>query len=151
MHLLIPKFQRVFIRQLPTLHCTCYRIDTWAIRRPWLTFVNALANSILGRFYTAMTQTARKWQKRVWVWCLKVILSLCNHAKPYSLAWWSLTAQAKDPFQDSKELKMNWTVAMFQQRLSISIRYIKSDKLRQKNCNECLDNFVMKKARTKAF
>ena len=34
-----------------TLHC--YRIDTWAIRRPWLTFVNALANSILGRFYTA--------------------------------------------------------------------------------------------------
>jgi len=28
----------------------CYRIDTWAIRRPWLTFVNALANSILGRF-----------------------------------------------------------------------------------------------------
>jgi len=34
-----------------TLHC--YRIDAWAIRRPWLTFVNALANSILGRFYTA--------------------------------------------------------------------------------------------------
>ena len=37
-----------------TLHC--YRIDAWAIRRPWLTFVNALANSILGRFYTATTQ-----------------------------------------------------------------------------------------------
>ena len=37
-----------------TLHC--YRIDAWAIRRPWLTFVNALANSILGRFYTARTQ-----------------------------------------------------------------------------------------------
>jgi len=30
-----------------------YRINAWAIRRPWLTFVNALANSILGRFYTA--------------------------------------------------------------------------------------------------
>ena len=25
----------------------------WAIRHPWLTFVNAVANSILGRFYTA--------------------------------------------------------------------------------------------------
>ena len=37
-----------------TLHC--YRIDAWAIRCPWLTFVNALANSILGRFYTARTQ-----------------------------------------------------------------------------------------------
>jgi len=34
-----------------TLHC--YRIDAWAIRGSWLTFVNALANSILGRFYTA--------------------------------------------------------------------------------------------------
>jgi len=31
-----------------TLHC--YRIDAWAIRRPWLTFVNTLANSILERF-----------------------------------------------------------------------------------------------------
>ena len=37
-----------------TLHC--YRIDVWGIRRPWLTFVNALANSILGRFYIARTQ-----------------------------------------------------------------------------------------------
>jgi len=33
------------------------------------------------------------------------VLSLWNHAKPYFLAWWSLTAQAKGPFQDSKELK----------------------------------------------
>jgi len=36
---------------------------------------------------------------------------------------------------------------MFQERLStLSIRHIKSDKLRQTNCNEFLDNFVMKKA-----
>ena len=42
-----------FRSHLPILHCTCYRIDAWAIRRPWLTFVNALANSILGRFHTA--------------------------------------------------------------------------------------------------
>ena len=40
--------------QLPTLHCTCYRIVAWAIRRPWLTFVNPLANSILRRFYSTM-------------------------------------------------------------------------------------------------
>jgi len=34
---------------------------------------------------------------------------------------------------------------MFQERLSaLSIRYIKSDKLTQTNCNEFLDNFVMK-------
>ena len=26
--------------------------------------------------------------------------SLCNHTKPYYLAWWSLIAQAKGPFQD---------------------------------------------------
>jgi len=36
---------------------------------------------------------------------------------------------------------------MFQDRLStLSILYIKSDKLGQTNCNEFLDNFVMKKA-----
>ena len=35
---------------------------------------------------------------------------------------------------------------MFPDRLStLSIRYIKSDKLRQTNCNKFLDNFVMKK------
>ena len=90
----------------------------------------------------------KKWQKRVWVWCLGlVVFSLCNHAKPYFLAWWSLTAQAKVPFQDRKELKMNWTVKMFQERLStLSVRYIKSDKRGQTNCNEFLDNFFMKKA-----
>jgi len=47
-------------------------------------------------------------QKRVWVWCLRlVVFSLCNHTKPYFLAWWSLTTQAEGPFQDSEELKMN--------------------------------------------
>jgi len=67
---------------------------------------------------TKNRETARKWQKRVWVWCLRlVILSLCNHAELYSWVWWSLTFQAKDRFQDSKELKMNWTVAIFQERL----------------------------------
>jgi len=36
---------------------------------------------------------------------------------------------------------------MFQDRLStLSILYIKNDKLGQTNCNEFLDNFVMKKA-----
>jgi len=36
---------------------------------------------------------------------------------------------------------------MFQGRLStLSILYIESDKLGQTNCNEFLDNFVMKKA-----
>jgi len=34
-----------------TLH-RC-RIDAWAIRHSWVTFVNALVNSTLGRFYTA--------------------------------------------------------------------------------------------------
>jgi len=36
---------------------------------------------------------------------------------------------------------------MFQERLpTLSIRYIKSDKVRQTNCNGFLDNFVMKRA-----
>jgi len=38
---------------------------------------------------------------------LDLVLSLSKHAKPYFLAWWSLIAQAKDPFQDLKELKIN--------------------------------------------
>jgi len=47
----------------------------------------------------------------------------------------------ESPFQDSKELKMNYRVSVFQERLStLNIRYIKSDKLRQTNCNEFLDN-----------
>ena len=83
-------------------------------------------------------EIARKWQKRVWVWCLRlVVLSLCNHAKPYFLAWWLLAAQAKGPFQDSKELKMNSRIVIFQERLStLGIRCIKSDKLRQTKCND---------------
>ena len=41
---------------------------------------------------------------------------------------------------------------MFQKRLlTLSIRYIKSDKLRQTNCDEFLDNFVMKKAGLNLF
>jgi len=41
---------------------------------------------------------------------------------------------------------------MFQDSLStLSIRYIKSDKLRQTNCNEFLDDFVMKKAGQNLF
>jgi len=41
---------------------------------------------------------------------------------------------------------------MFQERLStLNIRYIKSDKSRQTNCDEFLDNFVMKKAGDKIF
>jgi len=41
---------------------------------------------------------------------------------------------------------------MFQDKLfTLSIRYIKSNKLRQTNWNEFLHNFFMKKARTKPF
>jgi len=41
---------------------------------------------------------------------------------------------------------------MFQERLSIlSIRCIMSDKLRQTNCNEFLDNVLMKKAGQNLF
>jgi len=41
---------------------------------------------------------------------------------------------------------------MFQDRLStLNIQCIKSDELRQRNFNEYLDDFVMKKARTKPF
>jgi len=46
-----------------------YRIEARVIRRPWLTFVNALANSILGRFYTARTQLLRAlglWYCKSW-------------------------------------------------------------------------------------
>ena len=45
---------------------------------------------------------------------------------------------------------MNSRAAIFQERLlTLSIRYIKSDNLRQTNCDEFLDNFVMKKAEKK--
>jgi len=56
---------------------------------------------------TKNRETARKWQKRVWVWCFRsVVLNLSNHAGPYFLSWCSLTAHEKGLFQDSKELKM---------------------------------------------
>jgi len=49
----------------------------------------------------------------------------------------TLTAQEKGLFQDSKELKMNYRVAMFQERLAaLSVRCFKSDKLRQTNFNK---------------
>jgi len=88
---------------------------------------------------TKNRETARKWQKRVWVRCLRlVVLCLSNHADPYSSAWWSLTAQEKGIFQDPKELKINYMVAIFQERLStLSIRCIKSDKLSQKIVMNC--------------
>jgi len=73
-------------------------------------------------FYTKQTknrETARKWQKRVWVWCLRlVVLNLSNHADPYFLAWWSPPAQEKGRFKDSKNLKIKWKVATYQERLS---------------------------------
>jgi len=55
-------------------------------------------------------------------------------------------------FSRFKITKNELRVAMFQERLSTqSIRCIKSDKLRQTNCNELLDNFVMKKAEQNLF
>jgi len=52
--------------------------------------------------------------------------------------------------EDLKENELR--VAMSQERMStLSIRYIKSDKLRQINCNEFLDNFVMKKVGQNLF
>jgi len=95
---------------------------------------------------------SKKWQKGVWVWRLRLVFfSLCNHTKPYFLAWWSLIAQAKGLFQDSRELKMNKRAAIFQKLLTLIIRCIKSDKLRQTNCDEFLDYFVMKKAGQNLF
>ena len=70
---------------LPTLHSTCYRIDTWAIRRPWLTFVNTLAISILGRFHTARTQRFASW-----VWPM-VLRKLVNRWKWKGEAWFHYT------------------------------------------------------------
>jgi len=71
-------------RQLPTLHCT-YRIDAWAIHRLWLTFVNTLANSILGSFYTARTQRFASW-----VWPM-VLRKLGNRWKWKGEAWFRYT------------------------------------------------------------
>jgi len=35
-----------------------------------------------------------------------VVLGLSNHAEPYFLVLWSITAKEKRLFQDSKELKL---------------------------------------------
>jgi len=57
---------------------------------------------------TKSKQIARKRQSSVWVWRLRlVVLGLSNHAEPYFLILWSITAQWKGLFQDSKELKLN--------------------------------------------
>ena len=63
----------------------CYRIDAWAIRRPWLTFVNALTNSIFGRFYTARTQ---RFASCAW---LMVLRKLRNRWKWKGESWFNYT------------------------------------------------------------
>jgi len=112
-----------------------------------------LSQLATAELYSNETRKQKKWQKRVWVWCLRsVVFSLCNHTKPCFSAWWSLIAQAKGPFQNSRELQMNQRAAILQEWLfTLCIRYIKSDKLRQTNCDEFLDNFVMKKAGQNLF
>jgi len=49
-------------------------------------------------------ETAQKWQKRVWVWCLRLVVLIvyATTRSLISLAWCSPTAQAKGLFQDSK-------------------------------------------------
>jgi len=48
-----------------------------------------LANTELHSEETKKRVTARKWQKRVWVWFLRLLpcFSLSNHLDPYFLAW----------------------------------------------------------------
>jgi len=67
-----------------------------------------LATTELYSNETKKRVTARKWQKRVWIWCLKLVsFGLSNHTDPCFLASWSPPAQEKVFFQVSKELKMN--------------------------------------------
>jgi len=44
-----------------------------------------------------------------------------------------------------------WSQCSRKRLPTLSIRYIKSDKVRQTNFSEFLDDFLMKKARTKPF
>jgi len=81
--------------------------------------------------------TARKWQKRVCIWCLRLV--------DFSLSY------EKGLLQDSKEIKKLKGRKGEVAHSTLSIRCIKSDKHRQTNFNEDLDDFVVKKARTKPF
>jgi len=70
---------------LPTLHCTCYRIDAWAIRRPWLVFVNTLRT----RYWGVFTLQGLK-RFAVWVWPM-VLGKLGNRWKWKGEAWFHYT------------------------------------------------------------
>jgi len=93
---------------LPPLKNPCVRpclckfvlLPCWANqRRYWWTWIVSkslcqLAISDLFPRESKNNETEWKWQYCVWVWCLRsVVLSLSNHAEPYFLSWWSLTAQ----------------------------------------------------------
>jgi len=49
-HLAEPQVMNLLFSDAEYSKLHCYRIDAWAIRRPWLTFVNALTSSILELF-----------------------------------------------------------------------------------------------------
>ena len=69
-----------------------------------------LATTELYSKETKKRVTARKWQERVWVWCLTLmVFRLSNHAEPFFLAWCSLTAPEKSVF---KRIKNESKVAM---------------------------------------
>jgi len=64
---------------------------------------------------TKSNQTAREWQSSIWVWRLRlVVLGLSNHAEPFFLVWWSLTAQDKSSFSRFKWIKTQLKITMFQ-------------------------------------
>jgi len=108
-----PMFEsEVFRKQINSIEeSTCSTVGTF--RRPLQSVGAAIVIQTPGncaRLVPLHTpqQTARKWQSSVWVWCLRlVVLGLSNHADPYFLVWWSLTARKKCLFQDSKKLKLN--------------------------------------------
>jgi len=97
---------------------------------------------------TESKETAKKWQNCVWVWHLRLVdLGISNREDPFCLAWWSLTAQEKDSrFKKFKNEGLQCSRRGCARKAFGAL----SDKSRQTNFNEYLDDFIMKD-RTKTF
>jgi len=91
---------------------------------------------------TKNRETARKWQKHVWV------ISNSNFMQPRGALFLSLmvtNCSGKRFFSRCKRIKNELNSR------NVPGEVVQSDTRRQAICNEFLDNFVMKKARTKPF
>ena len=75
------------------LKCTWSKLKSYTADKSYVYYTLHVCVGLAALSYNKNKKrvTPRKWQKRVWVWCLRVVvLGLSNPADSYFLAWWLL-------------------------------------------------------------